>query len=154
MRIKIVINTWTDIRTDEERNKPFHYKGYQSTSQVWGGELDILSDMEYLTKISIIAEGVEHPICDIPFAIGIGHWMWCPPEMNTEEDENVTPGIDGITSGRIVEQNGAIPPLFRSIASGVLPTMAISTSRWQPRTWLPFRRNRKRKGHGSSGHKG
>ena len=45
---------------------------------VWEGEMEILTDTEYITKISFIGEGEPQPICDMPFAIGIGHYRWIP----------------------------------------------------------------------------
>jgi hypothetical protein len=46
---------------------------------VWEGELEILQDTEYVTKISLIGEGEPQPLCDVPWAIGVGHYVWVPP---------------------------------------------------------------------------
>lgn len=40
----------------------------------------------YLMKISMFVNGTEQPVCDVPFAIGIGHWLWIPPPSAGEED--------------------------------------------------------------------
>lgn len=69
MKVKIVIVT-ASVEGGE-------YTGMRR-SEVWNGELDILDDQEYLVKMSVIGEGMEHPIVDIPFATGIGHWHWIP----------------------------------------------------------------------------
>lgn len=60
------------------------------SSEVWSGEWELNTEGEYLSKVSVIAEGVEHPICDIPFGLDIGYWHWYPPmvEENEEEDKN------------------------------------------------------------------
>lgn len=78
MNIKIVINTRKEGQTADNR------------SEIWSGELEITDKDEYLTMISIIAEGQPQPICQIPFAIGIGHYLWIPPDTgyeNYEDDE-------------------------------------------------------------------
>lgn len=48
-------------------------------SEVWNGELEFDETKEYLMKVSIIGEGIPQPICDIPFALGVGHYQWVPP---------------------------------------------------------------------------
>jgi hypothetical protein len=70
MKVKIVVEDVTQL-----------YGGRRlefSRSQIWEGELDLLDDNVYITKVSIIAEGHEHPICDIPFSMDTGHWLWVP----------------------------------------------------------------------------
>lgn len=79
MKVRIIINTWR--KTDDN-------SGYQTQSEVWRGDLDITDKDEYLTRIVMIAEGQEHPICDVPFAIGSGHWMWIPPDNLVEREED------------------------------------------------------------------
>lgn len=69
MKAKIVIMT-ASVESGE-------YTGMRH-SEIWSGELEILDDREYLVKMSVIGEGMEHPIVDIPFATGIGHWHWVP----------------------------------------------------------------------------
>lgn len=59
-------------------------------SVVWEGELSILRDTEYLTKITLIGEGEPQPLCDIPFAIGIGHYLWIPPDPAFLEEIDYT----------------------------------------------------------------
>ena len=75
MKIKIVIDT------ADENGEPM------ARSQVWEGELDILNDKEYLTRISIMAEGKEHPVCQVPFSPGIGYYQWIAPDKKYEEGE-------------------------------------------------------------------
>lgn len=53
-------------------------------SKVWEGELEIKDDTEYLMMISVIAEGVNEPIVQVPFAKGIGHYVWVPDDLSTE----------------------------------------------------------------------
>lgn len=81
MKIKIVVNS---VRTYGEDGSVSldSIRTQKSFIEVWSGEMDILDDREYLTKISIIAEGVEHPICDVPFAVGVGYWQWVGPDGN------------------------------------------------------------------------
>lgn len=68
MKIKIVINT------ADENGEPM------ARSEIWEGELEILDKNEYLTLISIIAEGKEHPVCQIPFSLHVGWYEWHPPK--------------------------------------------------------------------------
>ena len=82
MKVKIVINT---IKMDDHGENEIH----RFTSEVWSGEMDILPEGEYLTKISIIAEGMEHPICDVPFSPSEGYWKWINPEWGTMENTGV-----------------------------------------------------------------
>lgn len=118
MKIRIIINSYRDTRTQEEMERPFYIKGQISTSEVWRGDLDILSDREYLTKISIIADGISHPICDIPFGVGIGHWMWIPGELGEE--------ISEIEEGTVI---GPYPGLFGSLQNAPLPAMILKGGR-------------------------
>jgi hypothetical protein len=83
MQVRIIIDTWTSL----EDAKPFDQRGYQSRSEVWHGDINIENDKEYLTRITMIADGQEHPICDVPFAIGSGYWRWFPPETPLETNE-------------------------------------------------------------------
>lgn len=80
MKVKIVINTMTIDNEAETSTKRW--------AEVWSGEMDILAKDEYLTKISIIAEGIAHPICDIPFSVMEGYWQWVPPLVDDGEIED------------------------------------------------------------------
>ena len=73
MKIKIIINT---RKADQESD---------NRSVVWEGDLEILDKEEYLMKILMIGEGQPQPLCDIPFAIGIGHYLWFPPDNSVAE---------------------------------------------------------------------
>ena len=55
-------------------------------SQVWEGEMDLAPKGEYLTKISLISEGMEHPICDVPFSPTVGYWKWIPPMVDDSQE--------------------------------------------------------------------
>lgn len=77
MKAKIVITT-ASVEESE-------YQGMKR-SEVWNGELDILDNREYLLRFSIIAEGQPQPIVDVPFAIGMGHWIWIPPDREIEQE--------------------------------------------------------------------
>ena len=135
MKAKITIQTYVDTRTEEERDLAFYVKGFREDSEVWSGELDIIPEGVYLTKISVIAEGIEHPICEIPFAIGIGHWIWVPPEPLLER----SPNAEELAGGYNLDDAGASPRLFRGNGPEALPAMAIQSGRRKPRFWLPFR---------------
>lgn len=78
MKVKIALTT---VDTDGGKIGMRH-------SVVWVGELEIKKATEYIAKISIIGEGEPQPLCDIPFAIGIGHYMWIPPSSLLEEIED------------------------------------------------------------------
>jgi hypothetical protein len=134
MKIKIVINTFTDTRTREEAAQAFYVKGYNGMSQVWEGELDIKEDNVYLTKVSVIGEGIAHPICDIPFSLGVGHWLWVPPENPVEESEDA----ESILGGQILDNGGAVPPRFVDLGKSVYPAMRLQGRKRNPRTWLAF----------------
>lgn len=79
VKVKIVINT---LKMDDHGQNTIH----EYTSEVWSGEMDILPDGEYLTKISIIAEGIDHPICDVPFSPTVGYWSWMSPEWSNDPE--------------------------------------------------------------------
>ena len=68
MKIQIIIDTHVEGENGNHR------------SEVWKGEMEILNKQEYLVMISVMAEGQPQPICQIPFAIGHGHYIWVPPE--------------------------------------------------------------------------
>lgn len=70
MKVKIVVEDVTPLYNGKKLE--------MQRSQVWEGELELLKENTYITKISMIAEGQEHPICDIPFSIDTGHWIWVP----------------------------------------------------------------------------
>jgi hypothetical protein len=70
MKVKIVINTRKEGQGSDNR------------SLLWEGELEIKDKTEYLTMISVLAEGQPQPICQIPFAIGIGHYLWIAGDDN------------------------------------------------------------------------
>ena len=89
MKVKIIIQSWHTEPADNP--SPFVVKHQRRSSEVWSGEIDILDDTEYLAKISIIGEGIPQPIADIPFAIGIGHYMWIPPSVDTEKEDDAYP---------------------------------------------------------------
>lgn len=89
VKIKIIINT-TKVSVKED-GKIVHSE--MRSAEIWQGDLEILEDNEYLTKISILGEGQAHPICDIPFALGTGWWMWVPQEWQTEESKDDQSGI-------------------------------------------------------------
>jgi len=69
MKIKIIIDTQKAEADSHNR------------SLVWEGELEILDEQEYLMKISMMGEGQAQPLCEVPFAIGIGYYHWFPPSM-------------------------------------------------------------------------
>ena len=73
MKIKMVINTRRAEETTDNR------------AEIWSGELEIKDQTEYLMMISVMAEGQPQPICQIPFAVGIGHYLWVPPDREYEQ---------------------------------------------------------------------
>ena len=82
MLVRLMINTWKSTGDD---SKPFDQNGFQSRAEIWRGEINIEDKKEYLTRIVMIADGQEHPICDIPFAIGSGYWAWIPGDNPGDE---------------------------------------------------------------------
>lgn len=82
MLVRMIINTWTST---EKGQKPFGENGYQSRAEIWRGDINLEDENEYLTRIVMIADGIEHPICDIPFAIGSGYWAWIPGNNPSDE---------------------------------------------------------------------
>jgi hypothetical protein len=78
MKVKIVIDTRKAEETGNHR------------SEIWSGELEILDKNEYLVMISVMGEGQPQPICQVPFAIGIGHYLWIPPDSEWQQvNDNV-----------------------------------------------------------------
>lgn len=98
MKVKIVINTMTIDNEAEVSTKRW--------SEVWSGEMDILEEGEYLTKISLIAEGQAHPICDVPFSIMEGYWQWVPPLTDDEDLEEIEQKIIENTEGLSCAHSG------------------------------------------------
>lgn len=78
MRVKIIIQMTEMQEHDLNQIQTRH-------AEIFNGELDIAPKGEYLTKISLIAEGYEHPICDVPFSPIVGYWKWIPPMMDDSE---------------------------------------------------------------------
>lgn len=73
MKVKLVIQT--QVASEDG------ITGYRRSSEIWSGDIDLNLDKgEYLAKLSVIAEGQPQPICDIPFSLGIGYYMWIPPD--------------------------------------------------------------------------
>lgn len=93
MKVKITIDTIE--MSDHTENALTNRR-----SEVWNGELDILPKGEYLTKISIIAEGIEQPICEVPFSPMVGYYQWVPPLVDNDEIEE--------REERIIEDVGPI----------------------------------------------
>lgn len=82
MHLKFILNTL---------ERPSKEGGMVRTSQeIWSGEMQ-LPDGVLVMKVSVIAEGEPHPICDVPFSLTEGYWEWHPPEAEYgEEVEKVT----------------------------------------------------------------
>jgi|ERR1700743_319667 len=80
MQIRIIINTMKmgDDMSIEARR-----------SEIWRGDLEIEPEGEYITKISIIADGFPQPICDIPFSPMEGYYQWIPPLVDNEKLEEI-----------------------------------------------------------------
>lgn len=87
MKCKIIINTL---------NYPDEGDSYMASSEIWSGELELLNEHEYLMKLSLIAEGKEHPLCDMPFGIDIGHWRWF--NGNKEKDPPMYANLDIVSA--------------------------------------------------------
>ena len=66
MKCKLIITTAKEGENGRHR------------AQLWEGEIELKDKTEYLAMVTLLAEGQEHPICQIPFAMGIGHWHWIP----------------------------------------------------------------------------
>lgn len=74
MKVKIIIDTQKTEADSHNR------------SLVWEGEMEILDKEEYLVRVSIVGEGQPQPLCQIPFALGIGYYHWFPPDMRVNDD--------------------------------------------------------------------
>ena len=78
MKVRIIITTRKQEEIGEHR------------AEVFNGDLEIRDNTEYLTMISVMAEGQPQPICQVPFAIGIGHYLWIPPDSEWQQiNDNV-----------------------------------------------------------------
>lgn len=75
MKVQIIIET---RKAEQDGN---------NRSKVWEGELEIKDKDEYLMMISLLGEGRMHPICQVPFSTGIGHYLWIPPDPDNPYDE-------------------------------------------------------------------
>lgn len=78
MKCKLIITTQKEGESGRHR------------AQLWEGEIELKDDKEYLAMITLIADGMEHPICQIPFALGIGHWYWRPDAPEQWEETETT----------------------------------------------------------------
>jgi hypothetical protein len=76
MKCRVIIETF-DLGNPEDG---ITEKGGQTRSEIWRGDINIENSREYLTRIQVIADGEEHPICDVPFGIGMGHWHYVPAD--------------------------------------------------------------------------
>lgn len=76
MKCKVIIQT----RDRED--------GGRRTSELWSGEIEFDDQTEYMVKMSILAEGQPQPIVDIPFALGVGYYMWIPPDGSMDETDD------------------------------------------------------------------
>jgi hypothetical protein len=132
MKVKIIIQTWENVPNDS--NEPFKTKFRRRQSEVWSGELEILQENEYLAKLSIIAEDEPQPIVDIPFATGIGYYMWIPPQYDVaEEDEgwNLSDYYDDQDL-----PGDTIPPKVQSAIEARKAMPMARNSRWTPMRWI------------------
>jgi hypothetical protein len=84
MKVKIVVAALED--KEPGGLDQFQQRTEETRSVIWEGELDILRDNIYITKISVIGEGEEHPIVDIPFSLDQGWWQWMPAHSNDAGD--------------------------------------------------------------------
>jgi hypothetical protein len=94
MKAKIVIYDIT--LTGKQPENPFQFTGHRTARVVWEGDLDISEEGQYITKLSIYAEGQPQPICDVPFSLGTGHYQGIPAEFG--EDPGDEYQEDGIKS--------------------------------------------------------
>ena len=133
MKCRIILNTFADTRTEQEKAKPLFVRGHHETVEVWTGDLDIIPENIYLLKLSLLGEGEPRPICDVPFSTGVGYWLWYSPENGSVYDEGE------IRSGRNMDDYVAFPGLFRDLGQQALPRMALVNRDRKPRRWLPFR---------------
>lgn len=91
MKIKIVVNGMEGI--------PGQPGCIRHSAEVWSGEMNIAEGI-YVTKISVIAEGEPHPICDVPFSLTEGHWMWIPASFQEEMEPEKIGGTAYNEEGR------------------------------------------------------
>jgi hypothetical protein len=144
MKCRIILNTFADTRTEEEKLQPFYVKGHHETVEVWRGDLDIIPENIYLMKFSLLGHGEPRPLADIPFSTGVGYWVWINPLDGSVYDEG------DIRSGRNLDDNGPLPGLFRDLGEQALPRMAIADRERKSRRWLPFRDYWRRRSNGDS----
>jgi len=78
---------------------PEEASGKQGHVCVWSGDVEFLNDHVYVTKISILAEGQPQPICDVPFSLNKGYYMWVPPAAESHGED---PEVAYIASGKVV----------------------------------------------------
>lgn len=95
VKLKFVLNTLEP--TDPNSS------GFVRTSQeIWKGEMD-LPDGVLVMKVSVIAEGQPHPICDVPFSLTEGYWKWIPPEGEYGEEVERVGGSAYDEKGRRIQ---------------------------------------------------
>lgn len=71
----------------EPGDSPFSYRGRHVQSLVAQGTEEAAPEGIYPLRIALYSGDVStlHPLCDVPFAIGIGYWQWRPPAGDADE---------------------------------------------------------------------
>lgn len=76
---------------------------------IWEGDIEILRENVYVTKISIIADGEDmpQPICDIPFSMNKGYYLWVP--AINHDDPNYFDELALIAQGQVIKMDAVSP---------------------------------------------
>lgn len=88
--------------------------GWNFQFPVGTAEWDMYAN-EYLAKISVIAEGVVHPICEVPFNPHSGYYQWVPvPDSTPYESAGADEPTGTSESDRKPGRSGVEPKPNRS----------------------------------------
>ncbi len=75
-------------------NGPFSFKKQLSYHCLGSGAIPARPG-RYLLRMSLFAGSGEHPLCEVPFAYGIGHWRWIPPTGDWDDLDDQDDDGDG-----------------------------------------------------------
>lgn len=82
MKLRIIIEDYEKLAGQDHTEAA----AKQGKSEVWSGDVEILREGVYITKISLLADGEPQPICDVPFSMSKGFYMWVPGSGPQDDD--------------------------------------------------------------------
>jgi hypothetical protein len=69
----------------EPADGPFATRSCQHQEVIASGTMPPTGD--FTIRIALHVEGKDHPMVDVPFSFGAGHWIWVRPIYEPADDE-------------------------------------------------------------------